>query len=155
MGVDIYPTKRNTIFSDIEKKIETSEQYDIVTALDVLEHTNDINKALSEMLRICGGTFIINLPNELTLLYRLRLLFGRISGKFLVNLSSLDRHRWFFTLQNVERFLTQTDLRNHEIELVAFYIQGGLLSRFNRLLGMLGFHSLGAHSFMIIGRKSQ
>lgn len=154
LGVDIYPIKENTIYSDIEKQIETSEQFDIVTAIDVLEHTNDINNAINELLRVCRGTFVINLPNELTLLYRVRLLFGKISGKFVVNLRSLDRHRWFFTLENVEQLIAQTSLRNHEIDLIAFYRKGGLLSKVNIMLGMLGFHSLGAHSFIIIGRKA-
>lgn len=154
LGVDIYPTRENTIYSDIEKQIETSEQFDIVTAIDVLEHTNDINNAINELLRVCRGTFVINLPNELTLLYRFRLLFGKISGKFAVNLSSLDRHRWFFNLENVEQLISQSSLRNHELELIAFYREGGLLSKLNRMLGMLGCHSIGAHSFIIIGRKA-
>ena len=154
LGVDIYPTKENTIYSDIEKQIETSDQFDIVTAIDVLEHTNDINNAINELLRVCRGTFVINLPNELTLLYRLRLLFGKISGKYVVNLSSLDRHRWFFNLENVEQLITQSSLRNHELDLIAFYRKGGLLSKLNRMLGIFGFHSIGAHSFIIIGRKA-
>jgi 2-polyprenyl-3-methyl-5-hydroxy-6-metoxy-1,4-benzoquinol methylase len=153
LGVDIYPIKENTIYSDIEKQIETSDQFDIVTAIDVLEHTNDINNAINELLRVCRGTFVINLPNELTLLYRFRLLFGQISGKYLVNLSSLDRHRWFFNLENVEQLITQSNLRNHELDLIAFYRKGGLLSKLNRMLGLLGLHSIGAHSFIIIGRK--
>lgn len=155
LGVDIYPIKENSIYSDIEKKIETERKFDIVTALDVLEHTNDIAHALGELLRICRGTFVINLPNELTLLARLRLLSGRISGKFQINLDSLDRHRWFFTLANVENFIEQTDLRTCEIELIAFYREGGWLARINWLFGIMGFHSLGAHSFIIIGRKSE
>lgn len=153
LGVDIYPVKDNTIFSDIQKRIETEEQFDIVTAIDVLEHTDNIEKAISEMLRICSGTFVINLPNEIFLLYRIRLFFGILSGKFLVNLNSKDRHRWFFTLENVKALIDQSELAKYDKTLIALYKKGGLVSFVCRIFGFLGFHSVGAHSFIILGNK--
>ena len=152
LGIDIYPSSPNTIYSNIEEEILTDEKFDIITALDVLEHTNDIQSAINNMLNICNKSFVINLPNELFVIYRLKLLFGKISGKFSINLDTEDRHRWFFTKQNVEKLISQTSIANHETSTFAFYRTSGLLGKITCIFSFFGLHSLGANSFIIIGK---
>ena len=152
-GFDIYPVKKSTEYGDIQKGLETDEQYDFVTALDVLEHTDDIERSTSELLRICSGEFIINLPNELFILYRLRLLFGIVSGKFQINFDTTDRHRWFFTADNVDRFVQSHLFSDCDTQVFAYYQKSRILGFICRFLGVLGLHSLGALSFIVIGRK--
>lgn len=53
VGVDIYPCDESVIEANIEVDIPLkSSQYDLVCALDVLEHTNDISNAIVELRRI-------------------------------------------------------------------------------------------------------
>ncbi len=121
-GVDIYPAGDKTVYSNIEENICFQDDvFDFVLAIDVLEHTNDIDGAIRELLRITNDGFIINLPNELYFRYRLRLLFGKISNKFKVNFDTLDRHRWFFTLENVKRLREQSALKDTQCNIFPFY----------------------------------
>jgi hypothetical protein len=147
--------KDSTQYGDIQKGLEIDKTYDFVTALDVLEHTDDIEKSTIELLRICNGEFIINLPNELFLLYRLRLLFGIVSGKFQINFDSSDRHRWFFTADNVHRYTQSHLFDDYDVRVFAYYQQSRVLGYLCRLLGLLGMHSLGALSFIVIGKKAK
>lgn len=154
-GVDIYPTGDKTIYSNIEEKIFfQDDRFDSVLAIDVLEHTNDIDSAIRELLRVTKGCFIINLPNELYFRYRLRFLFGEISNKFKVNLDTLDRHRWFFTLENVKRLKTQSALKDTQCAIYPFYQKSFRSGSLATVLRFFGLHSLGANSFFIVGKKS-
>lgn len=153
-GVDIYPTGDKTVYSNIEENISFQDDaFDFVLAIDVLEHTNDIDGAIRELLRVSKGGFIINLPNELYFRYRLRLLFGKTSNKFKVNLDTLDRHRWFFTLENVERLKEQSALKDTQCAIYPFYQKSFWSGSIASVLRFLGFHSLAANSFFIVGKN--
>lgn len=155
-GVDIYPMGDKTIYSNIEEKIDfRDDNFDLVLAIDVLEHTNNIDSAIQELLRVTKGHFIINLPNELYFRYRLRFLFGSISNKFKVNLDTLDRHRWFFTLENVKRLKKQSALRDTQCAIYPFYQKSLRSGSIATVLRFLGLHSLGANSFFVIGNKTK
>jgi len=152
-GFDIFPIGDNSVYLDIEDASENPEIFDSVVALDVLEHTNDLERSTHNLLQMCKDRYIINLPNELWILYRFRLLLGIISGKFSIDLSNKDRHRWFFTIENVEQFIAQTPINETNYEVFAFYKKGRVLGRIAKYLSFLGLHGLLAHSFIIVGRK--
>jgi hypothetical protein len=152
-GFDIYPVHPETTYGDIEAGIKTDKTFDFVVALDVLEHTNNIEKSTQELLRICERRFIINLPNELWILYRWRMMFGRISGKFRLDFTTTDRHRWFFTLDNVTRYMESGLFEDWNVNLVAFYQKSRFIGPVCWFLGLFGLNSVGAISFMLIGSK--
>ena len=153
-GVDIYPIGDKTVYSNIEEKIcFKDDTFDFVLAIDVLEHTNDIDGAIHELLRVSKRGFIINLPNELYFRYRLRLLFGKISNKFKVNLDTSDRHRWFFTFENVKRLKEQSALKDTQCTIYPFYQKSFRSGTIASVLRFFGLHSLAANSFFIVGTK--
>lgn len=152
-GFDIYPIGPNSEYLDIESCDQYSENFDMVVAIDVLEHTDDINSATNNLIKMTNRDFIINLPNELWLGYRIKLMMGKISGKFQINLATKDRHRWFFTADNVKRYIDQTCIAKCEYECFAFYRKSRLIGRFCKMLSFLGAHGLFAHSFIIVGRR--
>lgn len=153
VGIDIYPTGCHSYYSDIEKKIQLDQNFDCVTAIDVMEHTNDIQTAITNSLEITDNLLLINLPNELFIINQIKLMFGSISGKYKVNLSSKDRHRWFFTQRNVEDLVEQLNLNASKVTIIPFYQKSRVLGKIFYLLSPVISHSLLAKSFLIIIEK--
>jgi len=82
---------------DLEKPLPFADQsYDVVCALDVLEHLENIHGAFDEIKRIGKKAAIISLPNIAHWSFRLRFLTkGYLSGKYAFHDSAvIDRHRW-------------------------------------------------------------
>lgn len=54
----------NLIISKVESLAYLSESFDIITALDVLEHIDDDVTAMKELYRVCktGGTLLVTVP---------------------------------------------------------------------------------------------
>lgn len=156
LGVDIYPVGPKTVYADISKNIPFGDQFfDYVCALDVIEHTDDIFQTIRELRRVTKSFYIINIPNELHYLARLRLMLGLVSGKYKIDKSSKDRHRWFFTLENVELLLEQSSLAGDRTRVIAFYRWGRWYRFLNRLLIFLGQDGLGAYCFIIVGSHTE
>jgi SAM-dependent methyltransferase len=86
--------------------------FDVVVALDVLEHTADIYRSTAECCRIARRFVVITLPNIYSLRSRLRFLRGEpISEKYgLPPEPPADRHHWHFTLREAQHFLVQRAL---------------------------------------------
>lgn len=84
--------------------------YDCVLCLDVLEHLENIHQIFDECCRVSRRYVIISLPNPLGVIYN-RLRFGDYRpGKFekfygLPLEPPTDRHRWFFTFEEAEKFI--------------------------------------------------
>lgn len=113
LGLDIAPGA--DIVADLGDQIPLGDgSVDVVSALDVLEHTNDIHHAFSEICRVARRHIIITLPNAYELGIRLRVLRGRpISGKYgLPSARPLDRHRWFFSLSEASEFIGENAATN-------------------------------------------
>lgn len=90
-------------------------QFDIVVALDVLEHVDDIHRSLAEVLRITGKKAIIALPNLASLPHRASfLLRGRLAtDKYdLKPQEPGDRHRWLTTYSQIRDFVVSNAERN-------------------------------------------
>ncbi len=134
-GLDLFPP------ADVLGNLGTglpfkNVSFDTVVALDVLEHTDDIHRAFSELCRIARKYVLIILPNVYDLKLRICVLMG---WKFLdrhgLPLYGLpveppkDRHRWFFSLQEARSF-THTLGQRH-----LFHVQeeGCLISSRRRL----------------------
>jgi hypothetical protein len=70
--------------------------YDVVVALDVLEHLEHIHRAYLGLLRITQHKLFVSLPNMTCLSSRLQFFgTGRLGGKYdLLPQHQGDRHRW-------------------------------------------------------------
>ena len=78
--------------------------FDVVVALDVLEHTENIWVVFEEILRVSLCQIIIVLPNSYHWKARLRFLLGKEGDKYRLPPTPVtDRHRWltsYFTSVN-------------------------------------------------------
>lgn len=91
---------------DIEKPIDMSDNaFDVVVALDVLEHVENCHMAFRELLRITRQKLFISLPNMTGLSFRLHFLRrGELSGKYTLQPEYRgDRHRWLTSYPQVAR----------------------------------------------------
>ncbi len=109
-GVDLFQNDQGTVdyVQDLTKGLPVDDQsWDVVTALDVVEHIDDMEAALSELWRVCGYRLIVVLPNMAHIWYRLNfLLRGRMNGKYdLVFPGRLDRHRWLTTVIQSDAYM--------------------------------------------------
>lgn len=109
---------------DLEKPLEVpSHSFEVVVALDVLEHVEMIHDALRELLRIAKKKLFISLPNMTCLSSRLHYFrYGQLSGKYsLLPAHQGDRHRWLTSYPQVCAFvqhITQTarcDVQQYDI----------------------------------------
>jgi SAM-dependent methyltransferase len=93
---------------DLEKPLPFEDNaFDIVTALDVLEHLNDPHSALRELFRVARSAVFISLPNMYYISFRKNFLLGRgISGKYVFSPDPVkDRHRWVLSYGEAVRFV--------------------------------------------------
>lgn len=106
IGVDIDPDAE--VVADVADRLPFDDgAADVVTAFDVLEHTDDIHRAFAELCRVAGRHVLITLPNCYELGIRIRIARGRpISQKYGLPLERVvDRHRWFFSLSDGRAFV--------------------------------------------------
>lgn len=106
VGLDLYPPA--TIVGNLEAGLPFQDKaFDVVVALDVLEHTNDIYKAFNELCRCAQRFVVVTLPNMYEMKSRLKFLIGkRLSGKYGLPLEPpADRHRWIFTFEEARAFV--------------------------------------------------
>ena len=106
VGLDLHPPA--DIIADLEKGLPFSdESFDVVVAMDVLEHTDDIYKAFEELCRVSRKFVLVTLPNAYELKGRIKFFFGhRLSGKYgLPAEPPTDRHRWLFSFNEAVHFV--------------------------------------------------
>lgn len=106
VGVDIDPSAE--VVADLSDHLPfDSGSAEVVTAFDVLEHTDDFHHGFSELCRVAREHVVITLPNAYELRTRLRHLRGKpISQKYgLPAARPSDRHRWFFSLDEARAFV--------------------------------------------------
>ncbi len=111
-GVDLYPPA--DIIADLEMGLPfEEEEFDVVVALDVLEHTDDIYKAFDEICRVTSQFVVITLPNAYELKGRIKFVLGfPLSGKYGLPIDPpADRHRWLFSFTEARKFVKEGALR--------------------------------------------
>jgi len=95
---------------DLEQGLPfNDDEFDIVTALDVLEHLDNPHEILYELYRVAKKAVFISLPNMYYIIFRINFLFGRgISGKYtFLPEPVLDRHRWLLSYDEALKFIDQ------------------------------------------------
>lgn len=108
-GSDIFQNEQGTVdyVGDFTQGLPVAAgAYELVTALDVLEHLDDFQAGLDELDRIAQRAMIIALPNMAHFQFRLRfLLTGRVNNKYDLRYGyGLDRHRWFTVLPQTHQY---------------------------------------------------
>lgn len=106
VGVDIHPNAE--VVADLGRGLPFEDrEADIVVALDVLEHTDDIFHAFSELCRTARSHVVVTLPNALDVHARLCAVRGRpSSGKYGLPLEPpSDRHRWYFSMNQARAWV--------------------------------------------------
>lgn len=89
---------------NLEKPLEVPDNsFEVVVALDVLEHVERIHNAFRELLRIAKEKLFVSFPNMTCLSFRLHFFrYGQFSGKYaLPPVPQGDRHRWLTSYPQV------------------------------------------------------
>lgn len=129
---------------DLEKQLQIENmKFDHVSALDVLEHVENIHWAFSELARITRKTLFIALPNMSTLPRRWNFFWnGNLgTGKYaLLTEHQGDRHRWLTIYPEIYRFIEENARKNgFEVDVVYEELEWvRLFWRINLLLANLG-----------------
>lgn len=120
---------------DLEQPIPAADRsYDVVVALDVLEHVDRIHHAYRELLRVTAKKLFVSLPNMTCLSHRIRFLIsGRLGAKYdLPTADHGDRHRWLTSYTQMSRFI------EHSADACGFaVVRYDLLVAYDRLDGLV------------------
>lgn len=106
-GTDLIPSE-GVLQCDLEKELPFEDgAFDVVTALDVLEHLDNPHAAVRELCRVARKAVYISLPNMFYITFRKNFLLGRgISGKYSFHADPVaDRHRWVLSTEEAIRFV--------------------------------------------------
>jgi SAM-dependent methyltransferase len=112
-GVDLFSPAH--VVGNVEIGLPFGDMsFDVVVALDVLEHTDDIYHAFSELCRVARRHVVCSLPNGYEVKSRLKFLLGqRPSGKHGLPVEPPgDRHRWLFSFLEARTFTHGMALRH-------------------------------------------
>jgi len=106
-GTDLIPAE-GVFECNLEEGLTNfkDNSFDIVVALDVLEHLEHAHQGLKEALRVARKAVFISLPNMYYIQFRWNYLRGNLSGKY--NFPPhpiLDRHRWILSYDEAEHFI--------------------------------------------------
>lgn len=106
-GTDIVPGE-GILEGNLEEGIKAEDKsYDVVVALDVLEHLDKAHFVLQEILRVAKKGAIISLPNMYFWSFRFNFLRGKgLSGKYKFPPHAiLDRHRWVLSYDEAVAYI--------------------------------------------------
>ena len=106
VGIDMFAGPGVDRVANVEEGLPFADnEFDVVVALDLLEHTNDIWFVFDELVRVSRSQVIIVLPNLYHWLARLKYLAGREFGKYVLSVEPIaDRHRWLTSYESARRF---------------------------------------------------
>lgn len=106
-GSDLYQNKTNTVdyVGDITN-LNVNQQFDLVAALDILEHVEQPSILFDKLYSIANIGLIVSLPNCYDFKYRLKFLFdGHLGGKYIFSSEIIeDRHRWVMSRDEINKF---------------------------------------------------
>ncbi len=97
---------------------ESLNDVDIIVALDVLEHIENIHEIYNQLFRVTKKKVIIALPNMAYYKFRINFLFkGVLSGKYIFSKKKvLDRHRWIPNYNTITEFINTNTPKNFRVE---------------------------------------
>jgi SAM-dependent methyltransferase len=116
-GSDLIPAE-GVLACNLEEPLPFADaSFDIVTALDVLEHLNNPHLAFKELTRIARKAVFVSLPNMHYIKFRMNFMMGKgISGKYAFHTDPvLDRHRWVPSYSENVNFI-QHNAGRHKVE---------------------------------------
>ena len=89
-------------------------KYDIINALDVLEHLENIHDIFKDLFNHSNNQIIIALPNISYYRFRISFLFnGVLSKKYTFNKNKTsDRHRWIPNYYSIQEFVNENIDKN-------------------------------------------
>ncbi len=91
------------------------KSFDTVICFDTLEHINDIHRSLRDLMRISRETVIISLPNcWKKQIKKFATLSAGQASYGLPPEKPMDRHKWFFTTEDIDNFLVYNATTNPE-----------------------------------------
>lgn len=124
-GIDIDGSPDKKV--DLEKeslRFLDSNSKELVICLEVLEHLDNLHEVIDDLFRVSSKYVLISLPNVATF-NRLWYIFWkkRVSKYYGLPLEKpRDRHKWFFTYDQVVNFMdAYTKKNNHKIERLMFH----------------------------------
>jgi len=139
-GID-YKDSNEVLGHNLERGIPFPDSsFDLVFALDVLEHVDNIQFLYDEILRVSKKEAIVALPNMSYWKFRLRYLKGKdISDKYTLHVSKvLDRHRWLVSYDSALKLIKSNSVDNQVVVSKGFYqYKGGLLRAIDKFLSSL------------------
>ena len=123
-GID-YKDSNEILGHNLEHGIPFEDNsFDIVFALDVLEHVENIHFLFDEILRVTRLEAIVALPNMSYWKFRLRFLKGKdISDKYIFSpVKVLDRHRWLTSYNSAIKFVSE-NAKGHDVTIKQGFYQ--------------------------------
>ena len=129
-GID-FEDNKEVIGHDLERGVPfPDESFDVVFALDVLEHVDNVQFLFQEIIRVSKKEIVVALPNMYYWKFRLRFLKGKnISDKYIFHAHhKLDRHRWITSYNSALTFVkSNSDNKKIVIEKVFYQYKSALL----------------------------
>lgn len=102
---------------NLENGIPKIDNVDVITAIDVLEHLENIHDVFSSLFLLSKKKIIIALPNMGYYKFRINFFFtGCLSGKYRFSDKKIfDRHRWIPNYQSINFFVKTNTPDNWKI----------------------------------------
>ncbi len=115
-GADLFPVGDHVDYVGDIMTMDFDETFDAVTAVDVLEHLDELHKAFDKLVGLSRKTLIVSLPNCYDLKSRCRFaLKGHMGGKYKLSADATeDRHRWLLTYDDIIGFY-RAKARQHDL----------------------------------------
>ncbi|OKS88466.1 methionine biosynthesis protein MetW [Mucilaginibacter polytrichastri] len=126
-GNDLFQNDKGIVnyVGDINQ-LKIDRTFDCVTAIDILEHTDDPYQIFDGIVKLADKVLIINLPNcyDLKSVYKFSVK-GSLGGKYNFGVeNSLDRHRWMMNYDQIVRFYNHK-AREHNLNVSIVPIKYG------------------------------
>lgn len=114
VGIDVGGTPDLVVdLERVEQLPFESGAFDVVVCADVLEHLTTLHHVFDDLLRVARSTVIVSLPNNWANARRpIQRGKGHIGHYGLPVDPPIDRHKWFFSLEEAQAFLSGRAARN-------------------------------------------
>jgi cyclopropane fatty-acyl-phospholipid synthase-like methyltransferase len=109
IGVDFFSDlkKKNFINYNLEQGLPLIKNVNIITAVDVLEHLENIHFLFKELFLLSNNKIVVALPNCGYYKFRFKFFFsGELGSKYQFPQKKIgDRHRWITNYDSINHFV--------------------------------------------------